>query len=84
MKVLVTGANGFVDRVVCRNLATTGITGGITGGVAGEINVVAVTRKSENIDGAADFGGGVAEEMFGWYLEGAYHFLPDEWKKGKL
>jgi hypothetical protein len=37
-----------------------------------------------NIDGARVFGGGVAEEMFGWYLEGAYHFWPDEWKTGKL
>jgi hypothetical protein len=37
-----------------------------------------------NIDGARDFGDGVAEEMFGWYLEGAYHFWPDEWKTGKL
>lgn len=37
-----------------------------------------------NIDGARDFGGSVAEEMFGWYLEGAYHFWPDEWKTGKL
>ncbi len=37
-----------------------------------------------NIDGARDFGGGVAEEMFGWYLESAYHFWPDEWKTGKL
>ena len=37
-----------------------------------------------NIDGARDFGGGVAEEMFGWYLEGAYHFWPDEWKTDKL
>ncbi len=37
-----------------------------------------------NIDGARDFGGGAAEEMFGWYLEGAYHFWPDEWKTGKL
>ncbi len=37
-----------------------------------------------NIDGARNFGGGVAEEMFGWYLEGAYHFWPDEWKVGKL
>ena len=43
-----------------------------------------------NIDGAANFNdtagsaGEVAEEMFGWYLEGAYHFWPDEWKVGKL
>ena len=37
-----------------------------------------------NIDGARDFSGGVAEEMFGWYLEGAYHFWPDEWKTGRF
>jgi len=37
-----------------------------------------------NVDGARDFGGGVAEEMFGWYLEGAYHIWPDKWKTGKL
>ncbi len=37
-----------------------------------------------NIDGARNFGGGVAEEMFGWYLEGAYHFWPEAWKTGKL
>jgi hypothetical protein len=38
-----------------------------------------------NIDGARDLGSGdVAEEIFGWYLEGAYHFWPDEWKTGKL
>lgn len=37
-----------------------------------------------NIDGARDFGDGVAEEMFGWYVEGAYHFWPEDWKTGKL
>jgi len=37
-----------------------------------------------NIDGAGGFGGGVAEQMFGWYVEGAYHFWPDAWKVGKL
>jgi hypothetical protein len=38
-----------------------------------------------NVDGARDLGDGdVAKEMFGWYLEGAYHFWPDEWKTGKL
>ncbi|MHC4594387.1 MAG: hypothetical protein ACYS9C_02585 [Planctomycetota bacterium] len=38
-----------------------------------------------DIDGARNFGSGdVAEEMFGWYFEGAYHFWPDEWKTGKL
>lgn len=36
------------------------------------------------IDGAANLGNGVAEEMFGWYLEAAYHFMPDGWKVGKL
>jgi hypothetical protein len=43
-----------------------------------------------SLDGARRLGtgdpddGNVAEEMFGWYLEGAYHFWPDEWKTGKL
>ena len=38
-----------------------------------------------NIDGARNLGdGNVAEEMFGWYLEGAYHFWPDKWKTGLL
>lgn len=37
-----------------------------------------------NIDGARQIGNNVAEEIFGWYLEGAYHWLPEEWKTGKL
>lgn len=39
-----------------------------------------------NIDGASNLNSSsnVAEEMFGWYLEGGYHFMPDEWKVGKL
>jgi len=37
-----------------------------------------------NIDGARQIGGNVAEEIFGWYLEGAYHWLPEQWKTGKL
>ena len=37
-----------------------------------------------DISGASNFGPTVAEEMFGWYLEGAYHIWPDEWKTGKL
>lgn len=37
-----------------------------------------------NIDGARQIGNNVAEEIFGWYLEGAYHFMPEEWKTGKL
>ncbi len=42
-----------------------------------------------NLDGARSLGGdgdpdNVADEIFGWYLEGAYHFWPDEWKTGKL
>jgi hypothetical protein len=38
----------------------------------------------EQIDGAREIGNGTAEEIFGWYLEGAYHFMPDSWKQGKL
>ncbi|MCP4453560.1 MAG: hypothetical protein GY809_19035 [Planctomycetes bacterium] len=37
-----------------------------------------------HIDGASNFGPTVAEEMFGWYLESAYHIWPDVWKTGKL
>ncbi len=37
-----------------------------------------------NIDGARQIGNNVAEEIFGWYLEGAYHFWPEEWKTGRL
>lgn len=36
------------------------------------------------IDGADEIGNGAAEEIFGWYLEAAYHFWPDTWKQGKL
>ncbi|RJP21117.1 MAG: hypothetical protein C4520_10390 [Candidatus Abyssobacteria bacterium SURF_5] len=38
----------------------------------------------ESIDGAEQIGNGTAEEIFGWYLEGAYRFWPDKWKTGKL
>ena len=38
----------------------------------------------ERIHGAKEIGNGTASEIFGWYLEGAYHILPDGWKKGKL
>ncbi len=38
----------------------------------------------ETIDGARAIGSGTAEEIFGWYLEGAYHFMPDAWKRGRL
>ena len=37
-----------------------------------------------NIDGARQIGNNVAEEILGWYLEGAYHYWPEEWKVGKL
>jgi len=37
-----------------------------------------------NIDGAKGIGNNVADEILGWYLEGAYHCMPDEWKTGKL
>jgi hypothetical protein len=38
----------------------------------------------EDIDGAREIGNGTASEIFGWYLEGAYRFWPESWKKGKL
>jgi hypothetical protein len=38
----------------------------------------------ERIHGAKEIGNGTASEIFGWYLEGAYHVFPDAWKKGKL
>jgi hypothetical protein len=37
-----------------------------------------------NIDGARQIGNNVAEEIFGWYLESAYHCMPEELKTGKL
>ncbi|UCF14235.1 MAG: hypothetical protein JSW59_12545 [Phycisphaerales bacterium] len=37
-----------------------------------------------NIDGAKQIGKNVAEEILGWYLEGAYRWLPEEWKTGRL
>jgi phosphate-selective porin O/P len=38
----------------------------------------------EKIDGAREIGNNVASDIFGWYLESGYHFLPDSWKKGRL
>jgi hypothetical protein len=38
----------------------------------------------EDIDGAREIGNGTASEIFGWYLEGAYRFWPESWKRGKL
>jgi hypothetical protein len=38
----------------------------------------------EKIDGADRIGNNVAEEIQGWYLEGAVHVLPHGWKRGKL
>jgi len=36
------------------------------------------------IDGAREIGNGTAEEIFGFYVEGGYHFWCDSWKQGKL
>ncbi len=36
------------------------------------------------IDGAKEIGNGTADEIFGYYLEGAYHFWPECFKTGKL
>lgn len=38
----------------------------------------------EQIQGAKEIGNGTASEIFGWYLEGGYHFFPASWKTGKL
>ena len=38
----------------------------------------------ERISSARQIGNGVAEGIFGWYLEAACHILPDSMKKGKL
>jgi phosphate-selective porin len=66
-------------------------------GIDGDIRVLSadfeytVTRLDfrgviahEKIDGAAQVGNNVAEEIFGWYLEGAWRLWPDSWKRGKL
>ena len=37
-----------------------------------------------HIDGAKEIGNGTAEGIFGGNVEGAYHFMPDRWKRGKL
>ena len=36
------------------------------------------------IDDGDELPQGVGEEMFGWYLEAAYHFWPQVWRTGKL
>ncbi len=38
----------------------------------------------ELISNAEDLGTGTASEIFGFYVEGAYHFMPESWKTGKL
>ena len=38
----------------------------------------------EDISGAGELGGDIASEIFGWYLEGGFHFWPKKWKTGKL
>lgn len=49
----------------------------------GKFDFRGVIARTE-IDGAAELNNGVADETFGWYLEAGYHFMPDEWKTGKL
>lgn len=36
------------------------------------------------IDEDGGVGAGTAKEILGWYLEVAYHFMPDSWKEGNL
>jgi hypothetical protein len=38
----------------------------------------------ENISNAREIGNGTASGIFGWNLEGGYHFWPSSWKTGKL
>jgi len=38
----------------------------------------------EHIRGAEEIGNNVAEQIFGWYLEGAAHIWPESWKERKL
>ncbi|PLX50895.1 MAG: hypothetical protein C0613_02355 [Desulfobulbaceae bacterium] len=38
----------------------------------------------ERIDGAESLAAGVAEEIFGYYLEAGYHVMPSAWQTGKL
>jgi len=38
----------------------------------------------DSIEGASSLGPTIAERMQGWYLEGAWHFLPDSAKAGRL
>ena len=38
----------------------------------------------ELITSAAELGAGTASQIFGFYVEGAYHFWPEAWKTGKL
>ena len=42
-----------------------------------------VVAHGKNSD-ADKLGGGVGEEIFGWYLEGGVSVMPESWKKGKL
>lgn len=50
---------------------------------SGRLDLRGVTAF-EKIDGAENIGNKVAEEMFGYYLEAAYHIMPDTWKTGLL
>jgi hypothetical protein len=38
----------------------------------------------EYISNASSLNNGTAEGIFGWYIEGGYHFMPESWKTGKL
>ena len=43
---------------------------------AGGLNTRNITENGVSKD--------VSDEIFGWYLEGAYHILPETWKTGKF
>jgi hypothetical protein len=76
---------------------TNNVSGGGANGENGEISMTSADFEYSiskfdfrgviahtEISNATELGNGVADEMFGWYIEGGYHFWPEEWKTGKL
>lgn len=77
-----------------------GINNGVAGkdpGISGDLTIYAADfsvslRALElkgalalaEIDGAEGLEAGVAEEIFGYYVEAGYHVMPEPWKAGRL
>lgn len=49
----------------------------------GDLDLKGVVAFQE-IDGVENLTDGVAEEMFGYFIETGYHIMPEAWKTGKL